>query len=204
MEFRAWPKTPRLCRDITITEKIDGTNAGIHIGVVEYDYMSSVLDPETLSHVAIITDTERGYRMCRVGAQSRSRMLTRDQDNAGFAQWVSENAAMLVYDLGPGLHMGEWWGQGIGRGYGMDHKVFSLFNTAKWAGVGFETEGLDVVPVLYQGVFSIYDIEETLDELRVLGSVAAPGFMRPEGICIYHTALRQVMKYTLDGDGHKG
>ena len=31
IEFKEWPKTPRLLRNITITEKIDGTNAAIGI-----------------------------------------------------------------------------------------------------------------------------------------------------------------------------
>jgi hypothetical protein len=30
-EFIAWPKTQRLFRDIIVSEKIDGTNAAIHI-----------------------------------------------------------------------------------------------------------------------------------------------------------------------------
>ncbi len=29
--FKPWPKIPRLRRDIVITEKIDGTNAIIHV-----------------------------------------------------------------------------------------------------------------------------------------------------------------------------
>lgn len=202
MEFQEWPKTPRLYRDVTITEKIDGTNAGIHIERVD-NFLEGMGAPEILTHVAVMEDFAN-YTMYRVGAQSRSRMLTREQDNAGFAKWVAENGPSLVTDLGPGLHMGEWWGQGIQRKYGMDRKVFSLFNTAKWLAAEFETPNLDVIPVLYQGVFSATGVDLALDGLALRGSVAAPGFMRPEGICVYHTALRQVLKYTLDGDGHKG
>ncbi len=36
------------------------------------------------------------------------------------------------------------------------------------------------------------------------GSVVSPGFMRPEGIVIFHVASGQIFKATLDGDGHKG
>lgn len=32
------------------------------------------------------------------------------------------------------------------------------------------------------------------------GSVAAPGFLDPEGVCIYHTQTRSVMKVTLDNN----
>ena len=35
IEFQEWPKIPRLNRDITITEKIDGTNAAV--GIAEVD-----------------------------------------------------------------------------------------------------------------------------------------------------------------------
>lgn len=31
LEFQPWPKIARLNRDIVITEKIDGTNAAVHI-----------------------------------------------------------------------------------------------------------------------------------------------------------------------------
>jgi hypothetical protein len=33
-EFREWPKTPRLFRTIVVTEKIDGTNAAIHVELI--------------------------------------------------------------------------------------------------------------------------------------------------------------------------
>jgi hypothetical protein len=36
--------------------------------------------------------------------------------------------------------------------------------------------------------------------LRTEGSVAAPGFMDPEGICIYHEASGQLFKATLKND----
>ena len=39
-----------------------------------------------------------------------------------------------------------------------------------------------------------------LDELREYGSLAAPGFMRPEGIVIFHTAGSVGFKRTLEKD----
>lgn len=60
-----------------------------------------------------------------------------------------------------------------------------------------------VVPVLYQGPFSSEKIDEIATRLRETGSVAAPGFMDPEGVVIYLAAARQYFKFTLDGDGHK-
>jgi len=36
--------------------------------------------------------------------------------------------------------------------------------------------------------------------LRTIGSVAAPGFMDPEGIVVYLSAARSMFKVTLKGD----
>ncbi|MGP3750874.1 RNA ligase family protein [Streptomyces sp. IBSNAI001] len=184
-DFREWPKTPRLFREIVITEKIDGTNAGLHI-------------------------SEDG----QVVAQSRKRIITPDSDNYGFARWAADNAADLAHILGPGLHFGEWWGQGIQRRYGLEEKRFSLFNTARWWAVDEETSGsmnsraeqtglvgqVDAVPVLYEGPFSEEQITSALRDLKTDGSYAAPGFMNPEGICVYHSQTRSVFKVTLDAN----
>lgn len=184
-EFQPWPKIARLNRDIIITEKIDGTNAAIGI-------------------------TEDG----EVYAQSRTRIITPEDDNFGFAKWVADCADSLALALGPGLHFGEWWGSGIQRGYGLSDKRFSLFNTSRW-GPLFDIDpnpwaelGLDrmgIVPVLYEGDFAGFGYidfpwDGALDTLRTFGSVAAPGFMKPEGVVVYHTAARTMFKVTLEGD----
>lgn len=174
-EFRAWPSTPRLFRDIVITEKIDGTNACIII-------------------------SEDGSE---VWAQSRKKLITPDDDNAGFARWVADNAGALADTLGPGYHFGEWWGSKIQRTYGLVNgdKRFSLFNVNRYKDVDLVTvPGLGLVPVLYEGPFSELEIDGALGLLRAYGSVAAPGFMNPEGIVVYHTAARQVFKVLLEND----
>lgn len=208
-EFTPWPKTKRLFRDIVITEKLDGTNSAIHISA-GYE----VRHPEffELKPGEVIVDG----RLWRLSAQSRKRIITpgKTTDNYAFAAWVYDNAAELVTILGEGTHFGEWWGSGIQRGYDMPGKVFSLFNTARW----FETgeDGLDsmatraelsslagqvrAVPVLYSGPFREASIVNALDRLRVSGSVAAPGFMNPEGVCVFHTQTRNVFKVTLDNE----
>jgi hypothetical protein len=53
-------------------------------------------------------------------------------------------------------------------------------------------------------VFSTQSIDASLDSLASTGSIAAPGFMQPEGIVIFHTAASVLFKKTLGGDGHKG
>jgi hypothetical protein len=172
VEFRAWPKTPRLFRTVTITEKIDGTNAAVIV-------------------------TAEG----EVAAQSRKRIITPEADNYGFATWVHENAAYLAETLGEGYHYGEWWGQGIQRRYGLDHKRFSLFNVRRWSGTTFEHPQLHMVPVLYQGDLGFYTVDDVLDDLRLSGSMATPSyFNNPEGICVFHEDANQVFKVLLEND----
>lgn len=193
-EFVAWPTTSRLFRDVVVTEKIDGTNSAIHISAAG-DVM-----PEGSKSVHV------DGRWYVVSTQSRKRIITpgKTTDNYGFAGWVYDHAAELVRLLGEGVHFGEWWGQGIQRRYDMQEKVFSLFNTERYEhlnhddGAVFGGSRINTVPILYAGVFSEIAIRECLMDLKEFGSAAAPGFKNPEGICIYHTQTRGVMKVTLD------
>ena len=120
--------------------------------------------------------------------------------------------------LGPGRHFGEWWGAGIQRRYGLTEKRWSLFNVGRWALHGTEpkqiatadprvTKTQDVlppccglVPVLYQGAFDTAAIDGVLNSLRENGSVAAPGFMKPEGVVVFHVAGNVGFKKTLERD----
>ena len=90
LDFIRFPKIPRYSRDCLITEKIDGTSGTIYIP----------------------PDDEPYYAL----AASRNGWITPEKDNFGFAKWVQENAEELQ-KLGPGWHRGEWWGQGIQRGF---------------------------------------------------------------------------------------
>lgn len=206
IEFKEWPKTPRLLRNITITEKIDGTNAAIGIlplSTVNHSATADVRTPEDVSirildNSVLATVEHDGETYC-LYAQSRTRLITpgKATDNYGFAGWVQANASELVRLLGEGLHFGEWWGAGIQRKYGMAEKRFSLFNTARYGQL--ETDlNLDVVPVLYEGPNDTAAIAGALEALRRNGSVAAPGFMNPECICVYQAASLQISKVTLD------
>ena len=192
-EFVPFPKVARLNRAITITEKIDGTNASIYIG-------------------------EDGEFKCG----SRTRWLTLLDDNYGFAKWAYDHKDELM-GLGVGRHFGEWWGKGINRGYGVTDKRFSLFNTVRWCNYGstprprltantFNTNReppklqdvlpacVSLVPVLYVGVFSENAVTLCLAALKDDGSRAAP-FMNPEGVVVFHLANNTAYKVTLDDDG---
>jgi hypothetical protein len=187
-EFVGFSKMARLSRDCIITEKIDGTNAQIYI-------------------------TKDG----KIFAGSRNRWITPEDDNFGFAQWVRDNENELL-TLGPGRHFGEWWGQGIQRNYGMGKKLFSLFNVLRWVLHGQEPNVVchadprikhnqsvlpycvGLVPVLYRGEFSTVAVDSALNELRINGSKAAEGFMKPEGVVCYHIAGNVLFKKTIEGD----
>lgn len=188
--FREFPKMGRLSRACLITEKIDGTNAQLLI-------------------------TEDGNLL--VG--SRTRWITPENDNFGFARWCMEHKEELML-LGPGRHFGEWWGSGIQRGYGLPkgEKRLSLFNVSRWCLHGQTPQRIamadprvekyqdvlppcvGLVPILYSGIFTTDACEAALDDLWTNGSKAAPGFMKPEGIVCFHTAANIGFKKTLEND----
>lgn len=122
---------------------------------------------------------------------SRNRWIIPEDDNYGFATWVQQNKDEVL-KLGHGRHYGEWWGSGIQRGYNQTEKRLSLFNTARPR--ESMPEGIDRVPVLYQGEFSTTAIGDCIERLKQEGSIAAPGFMNIEGVCIYFCRSKQVYK----------
>lgn len=211
--FEPWPKIPRLNKDIIVTEKIDGTNGAIIIVEAEGD-LNIALENKPANTIATVVHNGDGppdYEGCTaffVGAQSRNKLIEPGKaDNAGFAGWVQRNAEMLVHALGPGRHFGEWWGPGIQRTYDEEFKRFSLFNVDRYTDLGDghalhlpDDTMVDVVPELYRGPFSQAAIEDTLETLRTGGSAASTGYMRPEGVVVYHAAARQTFKVLLEGD----
>jgi len=174
-EFETFAKIPRLSRECTVTEKIDGTNG-----------------------VILITPDGHLY------AGSRNKWILTPQglvsDNAGFGRWVLEHLDELVGGLGIGRHYGEWWGQGIQRKYGLTEKRFSLFNTHIWTNDAASPKCCHVVPILYKGLFNQTIIQDCLNDLALNGSRAAPGFLKPEGVVIYHDAAKIYFKKTIEGD----
>lgn len=208
IEFQSFGKIGRLNRDIVVTEKIDGTNAavGIRLHSIDVTNLNEFTLPNDMVDCTLVDlggrEVNQMVNYAVVYAQSRTRVIHPKMDNHGFARWVWENAEALVANLGEGLHFGEWWGSGINRGYGLPkgEKRFSLFNTKRWGDLAFTVPGLEVVPELYRGPFTTDAINACMDELRVNGSHAAPGYDRPEGVVIYHTAANVMFKATLEND----
>ncbi len=114
-------------------------------------------------------------------AQSRSRVLdeTKAGDNFGFCKWVKAHKDELL-TLGVGYHFGEWWGLGIQRDYGLTERRFSLFNI--WQ--DNIPECVSKVPVVAN------TLEEAIERINKVGSIAAPGFMNPEGLVLSATQNR--------------
>lgn len=174
LEFKPFPKIPRFKSLCIITEKIDGTNAQV-----------------------LITDDGQ------IRAGSRSRWVTpgKGTDNYGFAAWVEENKEVLVAQLGPGRHFGEWWGQGVQKRYNVTGKRLSLFNAHRWtpAKAAGALTVCDVVPTLYEGEDTKEAIDAVFERLRTEGSVVAPG-SPAEGIVICFPATGGLMKRTYEND----
>ena len=171
-DFIPFRKIPRLSRNIIITEKLDGTNAQAVVGADG-----------------------------SVRAGSRTRWITPGDDNYGFARWVAEHEGELRDGLGEGQHFGEWWGAGIQRRYGLtgNDKRFSLFNTGRWTD-DRRPACCHVVPEMYVGPFNMDAVAACIARLATEGSVAAPGFMDPEGIVVFHSASNELFKKTVKKD----
>lgn len=140
---------------------------------------------------ASILITEDG----RIKAGKRTSWITPQADNFGFAKWVEANKDELL-KMGPGRYYGEWYGAGIQRTYGLQEKRFALFRYPEV----YKPECVQVVPVLYTGPFNTGTVQHVLTDLAIKGSTLVPGFMKPEGIIIFHAASGQLFKSTIEND----
>lgn len=187
VEFKEWPKIPRgTGESMTITEKIDGTNACV---IVEETYRGPVV----------------------VGVQSRTQLLanadndemelTITSDNFGFADWVKKNQDELA-KLGPGYHYGEWAGPGIQKNHhNLEHKTLFLFNSDRWRdGRAPRPAGVECVPILYEGPADRNKIQETMDNLWA--SAKEKGY-HPEGVVIWFHKGRRYEKITFENANGK-
>lgn len=213
MSYPGFGKIPRWNREVVLTEKLDGTNGLVCVippvdietaKVYEVDD-GKTWPPRNVEFFQGRSRPPRGKMLpdgTEVAAGSRKRWLNPQADNHGFAQWVWDHSDELS-ELGPGMHYGEWYGHKINRGYGLKECRFALFNVAKW---GEERpKCCEVVTVLSRcDASQLNDVLGFwLKVLEVEGSSHVPGFMRPEGIVLYHTAGEHLYKVTLEGDQAK-
>jgi len=170
IEFKPWAKMTRENPlSVTITVKMNGTNSCV---IVENGVV--------------------------VGCQSRNRIITVDNDNFGFAKWVSENLENLA-TLGDGYHYGEWAGEGIQKNHHLvEGKKFFLFNTHRW-NCATRPECCEVVETLFIGLLTNETIPQLLQELQ---DTAKDG-ETPEGVVVYHHALKGYTKHTIKSPNGK-
>lgn len=170
--FQPWPKIPRGQHEsVTITEKIDGTNACI-----------------------VIRDGEI------VGIQSRKKFIQpavlsgeKQSDNYGFAAWVLANEEELL-GLGEGYHYGEWAGSSIqGNPHNIEGRKFFLFNTFRWGKRNTPPACCDVVPVLYEGPLEDMVIDSMMAQLW--DQETSDG-NKPEGVIVYFHKTKRSEKHT--------
>lgn len=184
LTFEKFPSLKRMKRNCIITEKIDGTNAQIC-----FDAGGNILV---------------GSRKRQIWPEGTDGQL-KGCDNQGFAQWAYRLKKELFEFLGEGRHYGEWCGAGIQRKYGLNKKMFLLFNTGRFGPTKqkipkhLSTEGLGTVPVLYEGIFTTDAVDNTMQKLLETGSHINT-FNNPEGVVVYHTTLRDYFKVTYEHD----
>jgi hypothetical protein len=163
MEFKAFPKMPRVNNTpVFISQKLNGTNACIHI----YSDNTNAL---------------------QIKAGSRNRWLTIEDDNFGFAKFVSERAHQLIEALGEGTFYGEFVGPGINSSEGLKTKQLFLFDTHRLDRpeiVSKFPNDVGLVPILWKGSLDTMDLLRITKELKINGSKLVPGFMGVEGIVI--------------------
>lgn len=158
-EFKAWPEIKRF--------------SGIHVQITEKIH-------GTNAQIDIASGKAR--------AAGRTRYLSITHDNFGFASWVATNEADIVAKLGEGRHYGEWVGPGINNGYGLTAKRLVLFTPKRYEGIVLP-DRVDLLPILYDGVYSPDALKRILDQLKEKGSTYAPGCMTPEGVVIDFVGL---------------
>lgn len=186
VEFKEFAKIPRgQGEGMTITEKIDGTNACV---IVE-------ISDDGAPHV--------------IGAQSRSQLmahnndgtLTKYTDNYGFAEWVIKNQDELSL-LGEGYHYGEWAGNGIQKNHhNIEGKKFFLFNSERWRdGREPRPNCCECVKVLFEGEAKRENIAAAMDKLWE--DAKTEGY-HPEGVVIWYHKTRRYEKVTFENANGK-
>lgn len=165
MDFQSFMEIENVSKILfSITQKLHGSNAQIYV----YQSGGGNLD-----------------LMCG----SRTRWVTPEDDNYGFAAFVHKHKDEFIQRLGEGRHYGEWIGPGIGSGEGLKEKTFALFAWWRFKGAALPPRTV-TVPVLYDGPVDIAQIDVCMDRLRAEGSQLVPGFMKPEGIVVQINDLR--------------
>lgn len=204
-KLKRWAPTPDLFANATLTELMDGHTVAVHVEALKRSQPGgevTIQDGDVM-----YMDASGAAQFFRVWVQNRERVVYPDhRDLQGVAKWARAHAAQIAQTLGPGIHLGEWWGYKICRGYGLGQgdRRFSLFNTARWRYIdGTQVPSMYVVPVLWEGPLgdNWTTVIEKMDKLLVEGSSAVPGYRHPEGVMLYHASADTMMKHVFEGKG---
>jgi len=216
-EFTGWPKIARLNREVICSEKLDGTNSQVkiledgtlligsrtrwitpqddHFGfakwVMEHEQEIRTLGPGSHFGEWWGSGIQRGYG-CAQGERHFSLFNVSRWNEERFNALEDERIAREQQKLAPFRRTVELAGQPATRAFEIARKPFVTPPTC-----------CEVVPVLYVGPLDTRVVTNIVRDLSIDGSHAKEGFMRPEGIIVYHTAVGLPFKVTLDGDGHK-
>jgi tRNA-binding EMAP/Myf-like protein len=135
VEMQLWPSIELLHNVYRSLQAIEATPQIIYRAKVKLD--------GTNAAVQIFPDGT-------VAAQSRTQVISPDNDNMGFAQWVSQNLEFFT-KLAHSNHLtifGEWCGKGIQARTAVseiDRKIFVVF-AIQWIGSGDKVTKLEVNP----------------------------------------------------------
>jgi hypothetical protein len=185
--FRSFSSIPRWSKGVAVSEKIDGTNAQIHI----VQYGDEEFDFDGHAWLAIAKNFERDQYML---VASRNKYIMLDQDNQGFGNWCLANVAEL-WKLGPGRHYGEWAGPGIQKNpLNLEEKRLFMFNP-KWVDQG--PSCVEIAPVLAE-CMDAGDIDQLMADLKRNGTQVEGGKGQAEGVVIYHHGSGKLYKATYD------
>ena len=156
MEFKSFSKIERFENvKISITQKLDGSNASVYI-----------------------YKTEDGTLDIKCG--KRTDWITPEQDNFGFAKFVQDNKEAFL-KLGEGWHYAEWCGPGINSGEGLKERTLVLFDYWRYKDIQLPPNTM-IVPVLYEGPNDGFKIIAVINDLKQNGSKLVPGFRNVEGV----------------------
>ena len=224
-EFMEFRKIPRLNRDVVISEKIDGTNAQVLIRAFGDGETTTAQPVATVNEHRLwagsrnrwVTPDKDHYGFARWVADNAAELVSLFGPGRVFGEWWGAGVQRKY-----GLTAKRFSLFNVGN-YGevTEHRDTRCFTAAGHqvdrAGVVRcacrtarpalnATVGgvlIEPVPVLYRGPWfqeRQWAPDAALDKLRREGSVAAPGFMQPEGIVVFHEASGQLFKATLSGD----
>ena len=206
MEFKPFPKIEKFGKaQMHITQKIHGTNAQVFIfkntrvlGTVDTtmteEQLKASLQYTGTNKLELAPYSDNSFTVIEhftdILCGSRTRWITPEDDNYGFARHVYAHKEEFIEKLGVGQHFGEWAGPGINSGEGLTEKLFILFDHWKYPPERPLPPKTVVVPVLYQGQMDLSVIETVMNDLKTNGSKLVQGFMRPEGVVIQTLGTR--------------